>query len=160
MMRTISMAMILALLLGRATVLQASQADELRDKANKFQKAAAALADIGRTEAADQLKREAQAIIRELLARHRISVYEIEAIPEGKELPGSSYPDELESMSGYITTPTSVYEFWFDWQDDHYTLGEEDGSWQEVHDETEREAKITREIQRRLREKLVNSQAS
>jgi hypothetical protein len=65
MMRTISLAMILALLLGRATVLQASQADELRDKANKFQKAAAALADIGRTEAAEQLKREAQAILRE-----------------------------------------------------------------------------------------------
>jgi hypothetical protein len=65
MMRPISMAMILALLLGGATVLQASQADELRDKANKFQKAAAALAEIGRTEAAEQLKREAQAILRE-----------------------------------------------------------------------------------------------
>ena len=65
MMRTISMAMILALLLGRATVLQASQADELRDKANKFQKAAAALAEIGRTEAVEQLKREAQAILGE-----------------------------------------------------------------------------------------------
>ena len=65
MMRTISLAMILALLLGRATVLQASQADELRDKARAFQKAAAALAEIGRTESAEQLKREAQAIIRE-----------------------------------------------------------------------------------------------
>jgi len=45
--------------------LRDSQADELRDKAKKLQKAAAALAEIGRTEAADQLKREAQAIIRE-----------------------------------------------------------------------------------------------
>jgi hypothetical protein len=65
MMRTIVMAMILALLLGRATVLQASQADELRGKAKAFQRAAEALAEIGRTEAADQLKRESQAILRE-----------------------------------------------------------------------------------------------
>jgi hypothetical protein len=100
---------------------------------------------------------KAHAIIQELLARHGISVYEIEAIPEGKELPGSSYPGELKSMSGYVTTPTRVYEFWFDWEDDHYTLGEEDGSWQEVVDETEDEAQVTREIQRRLREQLVDS---
>jgi chromosome segregation ATPase len=65
MMRTISMAMILALSLGGATVLRASQADELRDKARAFQRAAAALAEIGRTEAAEQLKREAQAILQE-----------------------------------------------------------------------------------------------
>jgi len=97
---------------------------------------------------------KAHTIIQELLARHRISVYEIEAISEGKELPGSSYPGELKSMSGYVTTPTSVYEFWFDWEDGHYTLGEEDGSWQEVHDETEDEAQITREIQQRLRKQL------
>lgn len=103
---------------------------------------------------------KARRIIQELLARHGIFVYEIEAIPEGKELPGSSYPGELKSMSGYITTPTTVYEFWFNWKDGHYTLGEEDGSWQEVEDQTEREANVTREIQRRLREKLVDSQAS
>ena len=60
-------------------------------------------------------------------------------------------------MSGYVTTPTTVYEFWFDWEDDHYTLGEEDGTWQEVRDQTEHEAKITHAIQRRLREKLVDS---
>jgi hypothetical protein len=65
MMRAISRAVTIALLLIGATVLRASQADELRDKANKFQKAAAALAEIGRTEAAEQLKREAQAILRE-----------------------------------------------------------------------------------------------
>jgi hypothetical protein len=57
---------------------------------------------------------------------------------------------ELKSMSGYVTRPTSVYEFWFNWKDGHYTLSEEDGSWQEVEDETEDEAKVTREIQRRL----------
>ena len=65
MMRTISKALTIALLLGGATVLRASQPDELRDKARAFQKAAAALAEIGRTQAAEQLEREAQAIIRE-----------------------------------------------------------------------------------------------
>ena len=100
---------------------------------------------------------KARAIIQELLARHGISVYEIDAIPEGKELPGSSYPGELKSMSGYVITPTSVYEFWFDWEDGHYTLGEEDGNWQEAEDETEYDAQITRKIQRRLREQLVDS---
>ena len=65
MMRTISKALTIALLLGGATVLRASQPDELRDKARAFQKAAAALAEIGRTPAAWQLEREAQAIIRE-----------------------------------------------------------------------------------------------
>jgi len=101
---------------------------------------------------------KASVIIRELLARHGISVYEIEATPEGDELPGSTYPGELRSMSGYVTTPTSVYEFWFDWENGHYTLGEEDGSWQEVKDQTEREAAITRAIQQRLRERSVDSQ--
>jgi hypothetical protein len=98
---------------------------------------------------------KASAIIHQLLANHGISAYEIDAIHEGDELPGSTYPGELKSMSGYIITPSTVYEFWFDWEDGHYTLGEEDGSWQEVKDETEREAKITREIQRRLREKIA-----
>lgn len=65
MMRTISKALTIALLLGGATLLRASQPDELRDKARAFQKAAAALAEIGRTQAAEQLEREAQAIIRE-----------------------------------------------------------------------------------------------
>jgi chromosome segregation ATPase len=65
MKRTISKALTIALLLGGATLLRASQPDELRDKARAFQKAAAALAEIGRTQAAEQLEREAQAIIRE-----------------------------------------------------------------------------------------------
>ena len=60
MMRTISTALTIALLLGGATVLRASQPDELRDKARAFERAAAALAAIGRTEAAEQLTREAQ----------------------------------------------------------------------------------------------------
>ena len=60
-------------------------------------------------------------------------------------------------MSGYITTPSTVYEFWFDWENGHYSLGEEDGSWQEVKNQTEHEAKITREIQQRLRKTLVDT---
>ena len=104
------------------------------------------------------IRPKAEAIIRELLARHGIFVYEIDAIPEGKELPGSTYPGELKSMSGYITTLDKVYDFWFDWEDGHYTLGEEDGYWGEAKDRTEDEMRITREIQRRLRETLVDSQ--
>lgn len=100
---------------------------------------------------------KASAIIHELLAHHGISVYEIAAIPEGDELPGSTYPGELKSMSGYITTMDKVYDFWFDWEDGHYTLGEEDEYWGEVQDQTEDEAEITRATQRRLRETLVDS---
>jgi hypothetical protein len=103
---------------------------------------------------------KASGIIQELLARHGISVYEIDAIPEGKELPGSTYPGELKSMSGYITTPDKVYDFWFDWENGHYTLGEEDGYWGEVKDQTEHEERIFREIQQRLRNTLVDSGGS
>lgn len=99
------------------------------------------------------ISQKAREIIRGLLARHGITTYEIEAIPEGKELPGSTYPGELKSMSGYIITPTAIYEFWFDWEDGHYTLGEEDGCWQEItQEENDRDAQITRAIQKRLRE--------
>jgi hypothetical protein len=65
MMRTISKALILALLLGGATALRASEADELRDKARAIQKEAAALAERGGTEAAERLERQARELIRE-----------------------------------------------------------------------------------------------
>ena len=65
MMRTISKALIIALLLGGANLLRASQPDELRDKARAIQKAAAALAELGRTRLAWQLEQEAKAIIQE-----------------------------------------------------------------------------------------------
>jgi hypothetical protein len=68
-------------------------------------------------------------VIRQLTACHNIHVYEVEAISEGKQLPGGTFPGELQSMSGYIITPTTVYNFWFDWVDGHYSLGEEDGNW-------------------------------
>ncbi len=51
---------------------------------------------------------------------------------EGKQLPGSTFPWEIESMSGYVVTPTNVYRFWLDWFEGHYTLGEEDGIWREM----------------------------
>jgi hypothetical protein len=89
-------------------------------------------------------------IIHGLLAKHGISVYEIEAIPEGTIVEGD-YPGELKAMSGYIITSVSIYAFWFKWQDGKYTLGEEDGSWQEMKDESGRDAEITRTIQRRLK---------
>jgi hypothetical protein len=54
-----------------------------------------------------------------------------ETVGEGKQLPGSTYPSEIESISGSVITPTTIYDFWFDWFDDHYTLGEEKGYWEE-----------------------------
>lgn len=71
-------------------------------------------------------------IFRELLSHHGINTYVVEAIPEGYDLPGGSYPGEIHSMSGIIITPTSAYDFWLDWENGAYTLGEEDGYWEEL----------------------------
>lgn len=73
-------------------------------------------------------------VLRTLLAQKGITRYELyELTNEGKSLPGSSYPLEIESMSGMVITPSEVYNFWLDWVDGHYTLGEEDGIWRERH---------------------------
>ena|SRR5438552_18076732 len=75
-------------------------------------------------------------IIHTLLMDHGIvGDYEISVTNfEGKELPGSTYPYEVESKEGYIVTPSKAYSFWFDWYDDHYTLGHEEGTWEEIDD--------------------------
>jgi chromosome segregation ATPase len=65
MIRTISKAVFVVLLLGGATTLRASAQDDLRDKARAIQKEAAALAERGRKDAAERLTKEAQEIIRE-----------------------------------------------------------------------------------------------
>jgi chromosome segregation ATPase len=65
MMRTISKALILGLLLGGVTALRASAQDDLRDKARAIQKEATALAERGRTEDAQRLTKEAQELLRE-----------------------------------------------------------------------------------------------
>jgi hypothetical protein len=75
-----------------------------------------------------------QDIIHTLLVKHGIlEDYEISINNfEGKELPGSIYPYEIESKEGYIVTPSKAYAFWLDWYDGHYTLGHEEGVWEEV----------------------------
>src|SRR5260370_34901501 len=81
-------------------------------------------------------KREEE-VLRTLLVQRGITTYQLfEVTQEGKQLPGSTFPLEIESMSGYVIMPTNVYVFWLDWVDGHYTLGEEDGTWREVATET------------------------
>lgn len=60
MTRVISKAMILALLLGGATVSRGSEADELREKAGALQKAAAMLGEMGIRDVSQRLEREAR----------------------------------------------------------------------------------------------------
>lgn len=73
-------------------------------------------------------------LLHTLLTERGITVYQIfDITKEGKNLPGSSYPLEIESMSGTVITPSKIYDFWLDWIDGHYTLGEEDGFWRERH---------------------------
>src|SRR5260370_34865444 len=81
-------------------------------------------------------KREEE-VLRTLLVQRGITTYQLfEVTQEGKQLPGSTFPLEIESMSGYVIMPTNVYVFWLDWVDGHYTLGEEDGTWREVATQT------------------------
>ena len=61
-------------------------------------------------------------IMRQLLNQHGISRYElVGAVGEGKSLPGSSYPCEIESLSGTVVTPTTAYTFWLDWENNNFT---------------------------------------
>jgi hypothetical protein len=76
-------------------------------------------------------RREAE-IIHSLLVQKGITRYQLfEMVEEGNLYPGSTYPGEIESISGSVITPTAIYDFWFDWVDEHFSLGEEDGTWRE-----------------------------
>ncbi len=73
-------------------------------------------------------------IIHQLLMERGITDYEIiGATPEGKDLPGSTYEGEIESVSGTVVTATTAYDFWLDWFEGNYTLGEHRGFWEEVN---------------------------
>lgn len=75
-------------------------------------------------------------IMRQLLNQHGINRYElVGAVGEGKSLPGSGYPCEIESLSGIVVTPTTAYTFWLDWENNNFTLGEEDETWSELSPE-------------------------
>jgi hypothetical protein len=93
-------------------------------------------------------------ITRRLLAQYGITEYEIiGATNEGKSLPGSTYPCETETLSGTVVTATTAYDFWLDWFEGNYTLGEHRGYWQEVNlDETLDKEEIL-EAQQRLRQR-------
>jgi hypothetical protein len=98
-------------------------------------------------------------VIQELLLKKGITEYDI--IPEapgGKTLPGNTESDPIDSLSGFAVTAFLVYSFWLDWYEDHYTLGDEDGFWEEgnIDDffgKSGRERELALEIQRKLREK-------
>jgi hypothetical protein len=34
-------------------------------------------------------------------------------------------------MSGFVVTSQKIYSFWLDWYEGHYTLGDEEGFWEE-----------------------------
>ncbi len=93
-------------------------------------------------------------LLRTLLAQKGITRYQLfETVGEGKQLPGSTYPSEIESISGFVITPTNIYYFWFDWFDEHYTLGEEEGYWEEYPLEEMGQYKArAMQIQQQLRE--------
>lgn len=62
-------------------------------------------------------------IIRQLLTERGIVKYEIvDATNEGRSLPGSQYPCEIEWLSATIATSTSAHSFWLDWIDNKYAL--------------------------------------
>jgi hypothetical protein len=96
-------------------------------------------------------------IIHQLLMERGITEYEIiGATPEGKDLPGSTYDGEIESVSGTVVTATTAYDFWLDWFEGNYTLGEHRGFWEEVNlDKTLDKDEIVAS-QQRLRQKRTS----
>lgn len=99
-----------------------------------------------------KLTQKEEQIIRDLLAERGITKYQLfELIGEGKNLPGSTYAWEIESLSGYVITPTSVYTFWLDWENEQYSLGEPQGLWKklnitEIGKDADRIVKIQRNL--------------
>ncbi len=90
-------------------------------------------------------------LIRRLLAERGITKYVIvDTEAEGKTLPGSTYPGEIESMSGYIVTITTAYLFWLDWDQGAYTLGEREVAL----DQSGRDKEMILEIQRQLQQQV------
>ena len=90
-------------------------------------------------------------IIRQLLAKRGITCYEVVgAVGEGKALPGSTGPGDLETLSGTIVTPTTAYSFWLDSSGNTYTLGENKGRWRELSPKAMKDQEVA-EAQERLR---------
>lgn len=102
-----------------------------------------------------QLTPREKGIIRDLLAERGITIYEIvDAVNEGRELPGCTYFYEIELLLGQIVTPTGIYGFLLDWVDGKYTLGDETGNWRELRPEDVGEQwQQLSQIQQQLRER-------
>lgn len=97
--------------------------------------------------------REAK-ILHQLLAGKGITVYEVaHTILEGNELPGSTYPHEIDELSGAVVTVDAVYDFWLDWKDGQYRFF----AWHKGHPEALRKLRIYSEAQKRLRQRLSSS---
>ena len=105
------------------------------------------------------LTQREEEVLRMLLMQKGITEYRLfEVTQEGKQLSGSTFPLEIESMSGYVITPTKVYSFWLDWIDGHYSLGEEDSIWrEEIVEALGRYKDRIMQIQQELRKRGISS---
>lgn len=100
------------------------------------------------------LTQQEATIIHQLLAKHGITQYEVVgAVEEGKTLPGSCGPRDIELLSGIVVTPTTAYSFWLDWIEGSYTLGEQSGEWRELTPSDSANNFEIRAAQQRLRQK-------
>ena len=93
-------------------------------------------------------------IIHQLLVEKSITVYEVvHTVLEGNELPGCTFPHEIDELSGTIATIDTVYDFWLDWKDDQYRFY----GWHETHPIGMWSIRACREAQKRLRQRLSSS---
>ena len=100
--------------------------------------------------------REAE-LIRRLLTEHGITQYAIvDTEAEGKTLPGSTYPGEIESMSGYIVTTNTTYLFWLDWDQGSYTLGEREVALDQSGGDKEKIVRIQRQLQQQKQSDILS----
>lgn len=100
-----------------------------------------------------ELTPKEQDLIQDLLAQQGITSYEILLdAPEGS-LPGGPFPKEIRAWSGYIVTSSKIYSFWLDWYNGHYTLGHEQGFWEEeeLSELSPRERTMALEFQQSLK---------
>jgi hypothetical protein len=93
-------------------------------------------------------------ILHQLLMEKGITTYEIlRAISEGHDLPGCTFPHEIETMSGAIVTADAVYSFWLDWKDDQYFFW----GWHQYSPETVQKTRSFVKAQKLVRQRYSTS---
>jgi hypothetical protein len=93
-------------------------------------------------------------IIHQLIEEKGITVYEVaHTVLEGNELPGNTFPHEIDELSGAVVTVDAVYHFWLKWKDDQYFFW----AWDEGHPEELRRISAYAEAQKRLRQRPCSS---